>query len=1005
MKKIFSTILLALPFIVSAQTEKTYFQQEVNYTIHVKLDDVKHELNADISMEYINHSPDYLGIIYMHLWPNAYKNDKTALAKQLLENGETKFYYSRDKDRGFIDSLEFAVNGTKVNWEYDYKNPDICKLTLNEALRPGGKITITTPFHVKIPLGEYSRLGHIDQSYQVTQWYPKPAVYDRNGWNPIPYLDQGEFYSEFGSFDVSITLPKNYVVGATGDLVDGEAELKWLNEIAEQTKNKTSFSNGKTFPKSAVETKTLRYKQSRVHDFAWFADKRYNVLKGEVEMPESKRKVTTWAMFTDGEADLWKNSIEYINDATLFYSQKVGEYPYNHVTAVDGALSAGGGMEYPNITVIGSSGSKRVLEETIMHEVGHNWFYGILGSNERTHPWMDEGLNSFIEARYMRNKYPDMTFADVLEGNLPKQATKFLGADKFPQGAMNELGYLFSARENLDQPVELHSTEYMKVNYGTIVYMKTALIMDYLMGYLGEERMDAIMHNYFDQWKFKHPMPEDFRMVAEERGGKLDWFFNDMVNSKKKLDYTVCSVKKDEERKTWKLKIHNCGKIAGPVSVTAYKDDKAARTEWFDGFYDSRTIEFPEGDYDKFIINEKAPEINKNNNTIRTKGVLRTVEPLQVKFIGTIERADRTQLFYSPVVGWNNYNKTMVGAVFYNSFFPANKLDYTIMPLFGTGNIDLAGSFNVGYTFRPSASFIQDLRIGVSGSRYGYFYRPDVGYLNYMTLKPEISFSIKKEPRSPVTQHFRFRHVSVSKEIPAFDNVLDEYVAANSYYYVNDYTQYFVSNRKINPWSAKLNLQQGNGFVKASLEGKYKISFKGRNKGIDIRLFAGQFFIRTNTGPYRFRMAGQQGFQDYQYDDVFLARTDSKGIFSQQFSETDGNFKVPTSVGQTSDWLIALNLKSSVYRKIPLNIYADFGTYKNAANVFPGSKTIMWNMGLSVPVVPNVFEIYFPLLSSSDIKDNLELSTKNYWQRISFTLNFNNINPLKLARGIKPDAI
>lgn len=1002
MKKFFSTFLLSLPFLVFAQDEEKYFQQEVNYTIRVALDDANHELTADVSIEYINNSPDFIDVIYMHLWPNAYSSHKTALAKQLLENGETKFYYSKEEDRGYIDSLDFKVNGTKVKWDYDTKNPDICKLSLNEALRPGAKLTITTPFHVKIPLGEYSRLGHMGQSYQVTQWYPKPAVYDRNGWNPMPYLDQGEFYSEYGSFDVSITLPKNYVVGATGDLVNGEAELKWLNEIAEQTKTKTNFG-GSTFPKSSSETKTLRYKQTRVHDFAWFADKRYNVLKGEVEMPETKRKVTTWAMFTDDEAKLWKDAIEYLNDATLFYSEKVGEYPYNHVTAVDGALSAGGGMEYPNVTVIGHSGNKRTLEQTIMHEVGHNWFYGIIGSNERVHPWMDEGMNSFIEARYMQHKYPDMTFADAIGGSLPYPVLKFLGADKFPQSAMNELGYLFSARENLDQPVEFHSAEYMKVNYGTVVYMKTALIMEYLMGYLTEERMDAIMHNYFDKWKFKHPMPEDFKKVALETGGKIDWFFDDMVNTSKKLDYKVLSVKEDKESKRWKLKVHNSGKINGPVSITAYKKDSAVATEWFDGFAKTRTLEFPEGDYDKFIINEKAPEINKNNNTIRTKGILRTTEPLQVKFLGTLERPDRTQLFFSPVIGWNNYNKTLLGAVFYNSFFPANKLDYTIMPLYGTGNNDFAGVFDVGYTVRPQASFFQDLRFGVSAQRYGYFYRPDVSYLNYNTLKPEITFSIKKDPRSPVTMSFRFRHTSVWKEIPAYNSALDEYVSVNNYYYVNDYTQYLVSRQKINPWSGKINVQQGRGFTKASIEAKYRISFKGKNKGFDIRLFAGQFFIKNNTGPYRFRMAGQRGYQDYQYDDTFLGRTDTKGVFSQQFTETDGNFKVPTAVGQTSDWLIALNLKTSIHKRIPLNVYADLGTYKNAANAFPGSQFLMFNAGLSVPVIPNVFEVYFPLLSSSDIKDNLEISTKNYWQRISFTFNFSNINPLKKVRGIKPN--
>ena len=226
----------------------------------------------------------------------------------------------------------------------------------------------------------------------------------------------GEFYSEFGKYDVSITLPENYVIMATGDL-QTESEVSFLNNKAKQTK--VQFEKGgipivdsleiadMTFPKSSEKFKTVRFTQSKVHDFAWFADKRYHVLKGEVLLGESNKKVTTWALFTNKEAHLWEKSIEYLNDATLYFSKWVGEYPYSHVTAVDGTISAGGGMEYPNITVIGTSDNDYSLETVIVHEVGHNWFYGILGSNERDNAWMDEGLNTYIEIRYMEEKYGD----------------------------------------------------------------------------------------------------------------------------------------------------------------------------------------------------------------------------------------------------------------------------------------------------------------------------------------------------------------------------------------------------------------------------------------------------------------------------------------------------------------------------------------------------------------------------------------------------------------------
>ncbi len=402
MKHLLLFILLSLlPFTSFSQTEEEYFQQEVNYEIRVELDDKTHELRGFETVTYKNNSPKNLQYIYFHLWPNAYKNHKTALCKQKLEDKNTLLYFAPDSAIGYMDGLEFKTGEESLQWELTADNKDVCIVYLIEALKPGETVEISTPFKVKIPLGVFSRMGHLGQSYQITQWYPKPAVYDRDGWHEMPYLDQGEFYSEYGTFDVYITLPKNYVVGATGDLVNGEQELKWLNELAEKTAKIDSFDNKDLkFPPSSNLTKTLHYHQEKVHDFAWFADKRYHVLKGEVELPHSKRKVTTWAMFTNNEAQLWQKSIEYLNDATYYYSLWNGDYPYNHVTAVDGALSAGGGMEYPNITVIGESGDDFGLETVIMHEVGHNWFYGILGNNERDHPWMDEGLNSMNEKKF-----------------------------------------------------------------------------------------------------------------------------------------------------------------------------------------------------------------------------------------------------------------------------------------------------------------------------------------------------------------------------------------------------------------------------------------------------------------------------------------------------------------------------------------------------------------------------------------------------------------------------
>ena len=325
-----------------------YWQQQVNYTIDVSLNDKEHTLTGFEKIDYINNSPDTLTFIWFHIWPNAYKNDKTAFSDQLLENGNTKFYFSEKEQKGYINRLDFKVNEITAETEDHPQHIDIVKLVLPTPLPPGQKATITTPFHVQLPYN-FSRGGHDGESYQVTQWYPKPAVYDKNGWHPMPYLDQGEFYSEFGNFDVSITVPENYVIAATGELQNKE-EIEWLEKrssfewkpIRHRIKKASSVKTiVQEFPASSAEIKTLRYKQDRIHDFAWFADKRFIVAHDTCRLISGKI-IDVYSYYTPTQKKYWENSVSFAKDAIKTRSEWIGEYPYSIVSVVQGPESFGG---------------------------------------------------------------------------------------------------------------------------------------------------------------------------------------------------------------------------------------------------------------------------------------------------------------------------------------------------------------------------------------------------------------------------------------------------------------------------------------------------------------------------------------------------------------------------------------------------------------------------------------------------------------------------------------
>lgn len=503
MKKII--LFLAIFTSVQVNAQQQYWQQEVNYSIDVKLNVNDKSIKAFEQMEYINHSPDTLTYIWFHLWPNAYKNEKTALYAQYKEGDKEGARKFKQAEKGYIDSLNFKVNNVAVTVEADKKNIDIVKIILPQPLLPGGKINISTPFYVKFPT-YFSRSGFIDDAFAVCQWYPKPAVYDRKGWHPMPYLNMGEYYSEFGSFTVNITVPSNYVVAATGALQNAD-ELQVLKATGAINKTKTANFTSYT-PLSNAAFKTLQYKAENVHDFAWFTDNDFVVQYDTLALPSGK-VIDAFTFFSNKANTEWSKSVSHVEDAVRNYSSWIGEYPYPAVSAVEGPGNvSSGGMEYPMVTLITSpDANTETLDAVITHEVGHNWFYGILGSNERAHAWMDEGLNSFFQFRYEAEKYrSNAIFGSALPAELKQRGpSEFLDIIYY---AMNDIP--------MNDAIETPSENFRnKDEYGIVIYLKTAIWAHLLEQELGRPLFDKAIQTYYNQWKFRHPYPEDFKLVLE----------------------------------------------------------------------------------------------------------------------------------------------------------------------------------------------------------------------------------------------------------------------------------------------------------------------------------------------------------------------------------------------------------------------------------------------------------------------------------------------------------
>lgn len=976
----FFTLAVSFPWLKASSQD--YFQQEVNYNINVTLDDRKHELNGLESVEYINNSPDTLMFLYFHLWPNAYSNNKTELALEIFRNEGKKKLFNDPALRGYIDSLDFEAESDKLLWNLLPGSPDICKVFLSNPLIPGKSIQITTPFHVKIPEGVTSRLGHIGESYQISQWYPKPAVYDQAGWHQMPYLDQGEFYSEYGSFDVSITLPANYVVGATGNL-QNEEEKKFLDNMVSDTAwMKEPEYGGADFPLSSKQLKTLRYTEDNIHDFAWFADKRFHVLKGKVKLPDSGREVITWAMFTNQEAQLWMKAISYVNNAILLFSEWVGDYPYKSFTAIQSALSSGAGMEYPGLTVIGLAKDPYLLDEFIAHEICHSWFYSALGSDERRFPFMDESLASAYETRYLNYRYPGKKLWELSFKN--EKLARIFRIKEMPAERIQEFEWLIPARLNSEQPANLAAPDYSYDNYGSIIYYKAGQSFNYLRAYLGDSLFDSIMHDYYRTWKYRHPGPDDLREIFESRQGKnLSWFFEDFLGTTERLDYKTARL--DDH----KLLIKNMGELESPLLLTGMIGDSIIFEKWEDGFEGKRWIDIGPGSFTEIKIDpgHKMTELYRLNNNIRTSGLLRKADPFHLQFLYTVEDADKRTLLYIPAFDWNRSDGFMAGVAFVNGTLLPKPVEYFIIPFYTFRNNGFAGYEKISFNITPYNNLIRMAVFSIEGEQFG---TPGNGKYQKARLGLDLSFRPARLI-NPVRQSLSGYYFAAS-DLPAIELLSQSKM--RSYLQLG----YQMERRGIiNPFRMMVTLESGKSFQKSSLDLNYKLSYYGRNNGLEIRLFAGAMLKNGSSDPlYSFSASGRSGRELYLYDGIFPDRFGEfpKTFWSRQMSLSEGGLITPVydSIGYGS-WICSLTLSSSLPGKtalIPVKPFINLSlndidpelTDRSQLFFEAGIKTGIWNL----------FEIYIPLL----VSENINIISGSFRDRIRFVFKLDIFNPSRL---------
>lgn len=904
----------------------TTIGQQNAIKIKADLNIEKDELKIQQEIVFYNVSDSILQKIYLHNWPNSYRDRKTPLSKRFIQDLRKNLYFAKKEDLG-----ETSISNVSVNFENTYfkevKNQaDIIEVSLNTPLQPKDSVTIAATYIVKFPNAKFTGYGKTKNGYQLRFWYLTPAVFN-NEWQLMSNLNVDDLFESGTDFSIEINVPKNYVVES--NLYKYETPNKEKNNYLLVGKNKTDIILG--IHKEA-QIKTYKTKSINIHT--------------DLFSKELDRNTIT----------------SVLNRELSFIEEYLGKYPHTSIY-IDKTTQRKnpiyGLNQLPDFLSPFSDTFKWDL--TMFKALSRKYLENTLLLNKRKDYWLLDGIQNYLLIEYVERFYPETKLLGSVSDFwfLKKfNFTKLKFNDKYP------FMYQFSARKFLDQSLATSTDSLSNFNRKISSKYKAGLGLRYLKGFIGDTILNESIKEFYQKNHLKTTSSKEFSKIVKSKTTKdLDWFFNDFIHSNKKIDYTIKKI--TTENDSLAVTIKNKRNFTTPVALYALKNNEIKLKKWVTNIDSTKIIKLKNENYDKLVLNYENlyPEYNTLDNWKNVKKSLLN-KPLKLTFIKDVSAPEYNQLFYQPNLSYNFYNGIILGAKIHNKPFIERNLDFTFSPSYATKSNSVVGSFSVLYNQFYEKTKIYKTEYGLAGGTSDY--APN---LSYKSLIPYVNIIFKRKTlRETSSESLRAKLVHINKEVAptAIKTEQDNYsVLSLSYNYSKpDIIKEFRYN---------FSTEFAKDFSKAALDIRFR-SLSTSDTQLDFRVFAGAFLHNKSEGDYF--SFGLDRANDYLFQLNYFGRSEASGIFSQQFIITEGGFKSVLPTRFANQYMVSFNSSIGIWRWLEFYNGVAFLKNRNTPLYFGYENGIRFNF------IHNIFEVYFPFYSNN----GWEVGQHAYSEKIRFTL-------------------